>query len=98
MYTNNEYTNDLFFLQIIKMMSDEHTLEEENYTNKKASAKRPKILSTRVSERSALSPTSKAALRIQKKILSAISAEEERKRKARKRKLLASKSDDEKVV
>jgi hypothetical protein len=80
------------------MMSDEHTLEEESYSSKKARSKRPKILSTRVSDGPALSPTSKQALRIQKKILSAISAEEERKRKARKRKLLASKSDDEKVL
>ena len=82
----------------IKMMSDEHTLEEENYSNKKAQSERPKVSSTRVSDGPALSPTSKTALRIQKKILSAISAEEERKRKARKRKLLASKSDDEKVL
>ena len=74
-------------------------MEEENYElNKAAPSKRRNILKSKMPEGPALSPASKAALRIQKKILSAIRVEEVRKSNARKRKYLASKSITGKVI
>lgn len=77
-------------------MSGENSLVEEQ--SKAAPSKRGKIIQTRMPVGPPLSPASKSALRIQKKILSAISAEEERKSKARKRKFRASKVVDGKVL
>ena len=81
------------------MMKSEHSLEEENYEFNKTAppSKKSKIISTRIPENLALSPASRAALRIQKKILSAISDEEIKKSKARKKKVNALKKVNEKV-
>ena len=82
------------------MMTGEHSLQDEDCNlNQTAEPKpKPKKRGQILGLRLPLSPASRAALRIQKKILNAISADQERKSKARKRKYLASKLIDEEVL
>ena len=83
-------------------MTGEHSLQDEdcnlNQTAEPKPKPKPKKRGHILGLRLPLSPASRAALRIQKKILNAISADQERKSKARKRKYLASKLIDEEVL
>ena len=80
------------------MMTGEHSLQDEDCNLNQTAESKPKKRGQILGLRLPLSPASRAALRIQKKILNAISADQERKSKERKRKYQASKLTDGEVL